>query len=50
MPSKKLKKAGVSKQKFDRCLAHVKGQKGVKSAYAICEATLQKKYGVKTVK
>lgn len=47
MPSKKLKSAGVSTAKFDRCVEHVKGQKGVKSAFGICEASFQKSLGLR---
>ncbi len=41
MPSKKEKKAGISKQKFDRCVSHV-GTGGGKNPYAICHATFNK--------
>ena len=41
MPSKKLKAAGVSKAKFDRCVSKVKA-KGSGNAYAICESSMQK--------
>jgi len=46
MPSEKLRKAGVSNQKFDSCVSQVKA-KGGGNAFAICEASLQKSRGLR---
>lgn len=45
MPSKKLAQAGLSKSKFDRCVADVKSTG--KNGYAICTASFNKHYGIK---
>ena len=41
MPSKKLRRAGVSDKTFDSCVSQVKA-KGSGNAFAICESSLQK--------
>lgn len=41
MPSKKLAKQGVTKEKFDRCVEHVKA-KGTGNPYAICNKSLDR--------
>ncbi len=49
MPSKRLAKAGVSKEKFDSCVAHVKA-KGKGNPYAICTSSFNKSKGFKSKK
>ena len=41
MPSKKLARQGVSKEKFDRCVEHVKAQ-GKANPYAVCNSSLDR--------
>ncbi len=45
MPSPRLVKAGLSKDKFDRCVTKVRGTG--KNGYAICTASFNKHYGFK---
>ena len=51
MPSEKLKKAGVSDERFDRCVTRVRAEaksSGKKvNPFAVCEASLQKKAGIR---
>jgi hypothetical protein len=49
MPSKRLAKAGVTKEKFDSCVAKV-GTGGGKNPYAICNASFNKSKGFKSKK
>jgi hypothetical protein len=44
MPSKKLKAAGVGKNKFDRTVAAIKRSGSSANPYAVAESTLQKRY------
>jgi hypothetical protein len=46
MPSKKLKRQGVSNEKFDRCVSKVKA-KGGANPYAVCNTSLDKSKGKK---
>jgi len=50
MPSEKLRKKGISSDKFDSCARQVSGQKGVGSAHAICEASFQRSVGLRPKK
>lgn len=45
MPSERLRKAGVTKEKFDSCVRQVKGSG--KNAYAICTASFNKSRGLR---
>jgi len=48
MPSEKLRKAGVSTEKFDRCVSKVAAKSGEKvNAFAVCESSLQKARGLR---
>ena len=44
MPSKALAKAGLSKEKYDRCVDKVKSSGSGKNAYAICTAGFNRKF------
>lgn len=43
MPSEKLRKKGVTNEKFDRCVSHVKAKSPGANAYAVCNSSLGKK-------
>lgn len=49
MSSKRKKRKGGILKDFESCKRQVSKQKGVKSAAAICVASLQKKHGKKKV-
>lgn len=40
MPSEKLRKKGVTNEKFDRCVEHVKSKSPGVNAYAVCNSKL----------
>ena len=45
MPNPRLRKAGVTNEKFDRCVESVKSPG--KNAFAICTASFNKKHGLR---
>ncbi len=48
MPSAKLKRAGVSNAKFDRCLTQVRAKSGDKvNEFAVCESSMQRARGLR---
>lgn len=46
MPDKALRKAGVTKEKFDRCLTDVHESSPGVNEYAVCTSSMKKKRGI----